>query len=146
MPEPRIIDEVATAAGAGGGIGAVLLAGRYLINWFTGRIDRRQEALDAQDSKIDLEWQQLREELKAANLEMKRRVDQIEQQNNALRYAFQHVAGALVKVDPTNPALARAEHVLAQAFPLDLSFMVDRAELALDRDAAQREHDKETRE
>lgn len=144
MPEPSILDQAVSGASAGGGIGAVLLGGRWLINWITGRHDRRQDALDAQDSKIDLEWQKLREEMKADNAKTKQRLDAIDAQNQVLRLAVQHAVAALVKVDPDNPALARIEHMLAQAFPLDLSFAVDRAEIALARDAAQ--HPKETKE
>jgi len=125
MSEDRLIDGAVTAAAGGGGFAGAFLALRWLVNWLTGRMDRRQALLDQQDARIDQEWKQIRDE-------MKERLDKIETQNGALRVAFHHVAGALVRVDPSNPALLLAEQILAQAFPLDLNALAAQAGAAID--------------
>ena len=136
MHEPKLIGDVLSAGSAGAGIGTAFLIGRWVITWLTARFDRRQAVLDAQDGQIDQEWSALREELKRDKAEMKKHLTRIERQSEALRFSFHHVAAALMKVDPHNPALAQAEQLLAQAFPLDLRFATDRAEIALGQEAA----------
>jgi len=136
MHEPKMIDDVLSAGSAGAGIGTAFFLGRWIITWFTARFDRRQAVLDAQDGQIDQEWSELREELKRDKAEMKKHLTRIERQNEALRFSFHHVAAALMKVDPLNPALALAEQLLTQAFPLDLRFTAERAAFALDQDEA----------
>ncbi|RSU21195.1 hypothetical protein [Sphingomonas koreensis] len=132
MPtEPTILEEGAKIASAGVGVGGGFFALRWLVGWLTGRMDRRQEVLDAQEGSIDQEWKDLREELKRDNADLKRRMDSVETQNSALRRAFNHVAGALIRIDPLNAALAQADQMLTQAFPLDFSLTTERAEAAL---------------
>ncbi|NIJ18482.1 hypothetical protein FHS95_000151 [Sphingomonas naasensis] len=131
VSDPGILDEAVTAAATGSGVGGGFFALRWLVQWLTGRLDKRQALLDAQDERVDREWQKIREKVEA-------RLDKVELQNEALRFAFHHVAAALIKVDPTNPALAQAEQMLSAAFPLDLRLMTDRAEIALARDELER--------
>ena len=59
----------------------------------------------------------------------------MEKQGRALRMSFEHVAGALIRVDPDNPALAVVDKILAQAFPDDFTLAAYRAEAALDASA-----------
>src|SRR3546814_15748680 len=62
MSEPKgVVDTAVAAASAGGGFAGVLLASRWLLNWITGRYDKRAERIDAQDEKVDLQWQAIRE-------------------------------------------------------------------------------------
>lgn len=138
MADPGILDEAVTAAATGTGVGGGFFALRWLVLWLTGRLDKRQALLDAQDERVDREWQTIREELKAKNAALDQRLDQIEQQNNALRFAFQHVAGALVRIDPKNEALIIADRILAAAFPADFSLGVAMAGAALDEDDRRR--------
>jgi hypothetical protein len=138
MSDPNLYDDAVSAASAGGGFATALLAGRWLINWFTARMDRKQALLDAQEVKTDLEWQAIREELRADNTEMKRRIAVIERQTDALRYSFHRVAGELTRIDPQNPALQEVDRVLSQAFPIDFSMLAERAGAAIDLADAQR--------
>jgi len=103
---------------------------RWIIGWLTARHDRRESNLERQEGSIDEQWRALREELNRDRAEVRReaaaiksRVAAMERQNEALRYAFHHVAGALIRLDPTNPALAQAEQMLARAFPLDFTLL-----------------------
>lgn len=132
VTEPFVEDAVqigASAAGLGGGFYAI----RWLILWLTGRADRRQDSLDQQDERIDREWQKIREKIEI-------RMEKVERQNEALRFAFHHVAGALVRIDPRNPALRQAEQVLEQAFPIDFGLMAERAEAALAKEEERHDH------
>lgn len=127
MPtEPTLLEESiqigSAAAGAGGGF--FLL--RWVFDRVVARLDRRQANLDAQDERVDREWQKIREKVE-------QRLDRVERQNEALRFAFHHVAGALIRIDPQNPALAQAEQMLAQAFPIDFALLGERAGAALDK-------------
>lgn len=128
MSEPKLLDDAVSAAATGGGMGAAFFVLRWLWMAVTGRLDRREARIDAQDEKLDMEWQAIREEMKG-------RLDKIERQNEALRYAFHHVAGALIRLDPQNPALAQAEQMLAAAFPVDFRLLAEQAGAALDKNA-----------
>lgn len=125
VPHQSIVESLARMAAGGLGVGGGWFMLRWVIDKITARLDRRQQQLDIQDEKLDQEWKAIREELKL-------RVDKIEKQNEALRFAFHHVAGALIRIDPQNPALKQAEQLLAQAFPIDLTLLADRAAAALD--------------
>lgn len=125
-----VLDNAVQVAAGGAGAGGGFFALRWLVNWFTGRLERREELLDKQDERVDREWQKLREELKADNEAMKLRLAEIGRQNEAIRFAFHHVAAALIKVDPKNPALIQAEQMLAKAFPVDFGMMLDRIDAA----------------
>lgn len=48
-------DAVKIASG-GGGFAAVLLFGRWIINWLTGRYDKVQSRLDEEARRIDERW------------------------------------------------------------------------------------------
>lgn len=125
MNEPTLLEESVKVASGAAGAGGGFFALRWLIGWLTGRMDRRQTLLDAQDERVDREWQKIRERVET-------RLDKVEQQNEALRFAFHHVAGALIRIDPQNPALAQAEQMLAQAFPIDFTILTAQAEAALE--------------
>ncbi len=137
MPEPKLVEEVASAAGSavgwGGGFGAAFFIFRWFVRWWTERLDKRQANLDAQEQRADDEWRKIRQELRDELDDARAWRARLETQNNTWRAVFHHVATALIKVDPRNPALIEAEQVLAQAFPLDLSLLAERAEAALDR-------------
>lgn len=47
---------LAKFASGGGGFAAVLLFGRWLVNWLTGRHDRREARLDAKSQEVDQRW------------------------------------------------------------------------------------------
>src|SRR3546814_5269209 len=70
MAEPNgVVDTAVAAASAGGGFAGVLLASRWLLNWITGRYDKRAERIDAQDEKVDLQWQAIRSEEHTSELQ-----------------------------------------------------------------------------
>ncbi len=129
MSDDTFVESAVQAAASGGGFAGVFLFLRWAVAVLTGRADKREQKLDAQDARLDAEWKQIRED-------MKRRLERIEKQNEALRFAFHHVAGALIRVDPNNPALAQAETLLNQAFPVDFRLIAERAGAALDLGAA----------
>ena len=56
MANENLLEDMAKIASGGGGFAAVLVAGRWLINWATGRYDRVQARLDAQAAEIDARW------------------------------------------------------------------------------------------
>lgn len=125
VSEPTLLEEGVQIASAGVGVGGGFFALRWLVGWLTGRMDRRQLLLDAQDERVDREWQKIRERVEE-------RLGKVERQNEALRFAFHHVAGALIRIDPQNPALAQAEQMLSQAFPVDFTLLAERAGSAVD--------------
>jgi len=130
LAEPGLIDDVASAGAFGASGGGVFFILRWLWLAVTGRLDRREARLDALDVKVDLEWQKIREELQG-------RLGKLEQQNEALRFAFHHVSVELIRHAPESPALRIAQQLLSQAFPIDLNDLAYRAEEALARNAAQ---------
>ncbi|MBY8826129.1 hypothetical protein [Sphingomonas colocasiae] len=130
MDDGGIVDNAVQIAAGGAGAGGGFYAIRWFFQWITGRLDRRQDLLDAQDQRVDREWQAIREELKADNDRMKARLEAISRQNEAIRFAFHHVAAALIRIDPKNPALIQAEQMLAKAFPVDFGMMLDRIDAA----------------
>lgn len=130
MADPTL-DSAIAAASAGGGFASVLLAGRWLIGWLTGRHEARANRLDAQEAKIDLEWQEIREQQDARIDDLTLRLKKIERDVHVMLLAYQHVSGALIRIDPQNEALDRAGAILRAVFPIDLSTAVARAEAAL---------------
>lgn len=119
-------ERVADAVAAGSGLGGVLLFGRWAINWFTNRVDKRQAQLDAEHDALDMSWKDYR-------LHLERRMSAMETQNVALRLSFQHATAALMRHDPADPALAIIERIMAQAFPMDFGVVTSLAEAGLDR-------------
>ncbi|QNQ09238.1 hypothetical protein [Sphingomonas alpina] len=119
------LDEIKAAASFGGGLGVTLYFLRWLVNWITGRLDKRAAQLDAEHASLDGSW-------KGYRLTLEQRVARLEGQNRALSVCFQHVSAALIRIDPANPALQRAEQIMAAAFPMDFSLAVQRAGAALD--------------
>lgn len=95
------------------------------IRWLLGFVDRREkrraERLDAEEDALDQGWSAYRRRMEARLASLEQRDTERQRQNYALRLAFEHVAGALIRFDPANPALRRAEQLLEQAFPIDLA-------------------------
>jgi hypothetical protein len=129
MSDPSTIDDLKTAAAAGGSFGGAFFALRWLVNWVTRRLDRRQERLDAEHDALDMGWKEYR-------LHTEKRLASVEKQNRALHLAFQHVSAALIRAEPQNPALAIAERIMATAFPDDFSLSAAMAAGAIDRTEA----------
>ena len=121
--------QVATAA-AGGGAGAAIVW--KLIGWLTQWSERKAARLDAQEVRADQEWRQIREDIKDQLKTALVRIEKMETQNTALRRAFNHVAGALIRIDPRHPALTQADQIMGTAFPFDFELSTARAESALD--------------
>ncbi|MCJ8159902.1 hypothetical protein [Sphingomonas sp. LaA6.9] len=115
---------VAAGGSAGAVFGAVFFALRWFVNWIAERHDKRQASLDAEHAELDQSW-------KSYRLVLERELGTIKRELNAVRFAFQRVSAALIEVDPTNPAIAEAAHIMAIAFPADFSLDVARAEAAL---------------
>lgn len=132
MAEPSgIVEGAVNAASAGGGFAGVLLAGRWLLNWLTGRFDKRQEMLDAQDARVDQEWRAIRESmraeidaLKAAKAVFERRLTTAEGliATQTVRLGQQEFVLKLViteldRVDPGNAVAKQAKILLEQVQP-----------------------------
>jgi hypothetical protein len=133
VAEPNgLLDDAVTAVIGGGSTGGVFFALRRAWLQFTGRTDRKQALIDAQEAKVDREWETIRENLKKERQQDKERLDRIERQNEALRFAFHHVAAALIRIDPQNPVLSQAEHMLSTAFPIDFRLLAEQAGRAVD--------------
>ena len=88
------------------GVTAALAAVGKGIQWLFSRADRREAR------------QQKREDDYVAKIEQ--RLGAVEKTMGELWTCFGLVANALHNLDPLNPALARAAHILGDAFPIDL--------------------------
>lgn len=86
--------------------------------WMLGHADRRdarrQARLDDEEEKLDQGWSAYRRRIEE-------RLITVERQNYGLRLAFEHVFGALIRVDPQNPAIGRAGDLLERAFPIEIA-------------------------
>ena len=138
MSDPGILDEAVTAAAAGTGVGGGFFAFRWLIQWLTGRLDKRQAQLDAEHDALDMSWKDYRLLLERDRQDLRATMGKIEAQNRALRTAFEHVTGALIRIDPKNEALVIADRILSSAFPADFSVGLAMAAAALDEDDRRR--------
>jgi len=138
VSDPGILDEAVTAAAAGTGVGGGFFALRWLIQWLTGRLDKRQAQLDAEHDALDMSWKDYRLLLERDRQDLRATMGKIEAQNRALRTAFEHVTGALIRIDPKNEALVIADRILSSAFPADFSVGLAMAAAALDEDDRRR--------
>jgi hypothetical protein len=125
MPSPDL-EGIAEMAVGGGSVGGGFFALRWLVNWLTMRADKRQAQLDHEHSALDMSWKEYRLFLEA-------RMKRLETQNEALRLAFQHATAALIRHDPSDPALLVIERIMARAFPLDFGVVTTLAEAGLER-------------
>lgn len=117
---------------AGGGTVAASGFGVWrLLLWLTNRFDKRQAQLDAGQNALDMSWKAYRLFLEQERQELRQRMDTMEGQNRALRLAFEHVAGGLIRIDPAHPSLHMAERLLHSAFGDDLTVLAARAEAAV---------------
>jgi len=82
MADQSIIDEMVKygSGGMGVGIGGVgAIAGlRWFVTWLTGRLDAKQQRIDAEDHELDLKWKAYREAIET-------RLGKVEDDNLALR-------------------------------------------------------------
>lgn len=131
MDESALAKDVAQAAAGGFSLGTGLFFVRWLVQVATKWSERREARLTAKEDRADREWQKIREEIKQQLADALKRVGTVERQNLALRRAFNHVAGALIRLDPQHAALAEADQLLAASFPVDFDLAVARAEGAL---------------
>jgi hypothetical protein len=133
VADQSAIELAVTAAATGSGAGGGFFVLKWLLQWLTGRADKRQAQLDAEHAALDMSWKDYRLLLERDRQELQLRMSTMEKQGRALRLSFEHVAGALIRLDPHNPALAIVDKILATAFPDDFSLAAYRAEAALDR-------------
>ncbi|WP_088183568.1 hypothetical protein [Sphingobium sp. Z007] len=133
MDDTGIATDVAKVAAGSFSAGGGFFALRWIVGVITRWSERRAARLDAQEERADREWQQIREEIKQQLADALKRVGTVERQNLALRRAFNHVAGALLRIEPKHTALAEADHLLAASFPVDFDLAMARAEAALDQ-------------
>ena len=131
MDESALASDVAQAAAGGFSLGTGFFAVRWLVQIVTRWSERREARLNAQEDRADREWQNIREEIKQQLADANKRLGTVERQNVALRRAFNHVAGALIRLDPQHAALAEADQLLASSFPVDFDLTAARAEGAL---------------
>lgn len=121
MNEGSLVDTAVNAASAGAGVGGGFFVFRWFFGLWTRRLERREDQLDKQETKIDGEWATIREEMRGRLTALEAQAERHAEQNTALRLAFEIVAGELRARDPHNMALTRAEQILAVAFPLTLN-------------------------
>lgn len=88
--------------------------GRWLIGHADRREKRRQDRLDAEEEKLGKGWSAYYKRIEA-------RLEMVERQNYGFRLAFEHVAGALIRIDPQNPALVIAGRLLERAIPIEVA-------------------------
>lgn len=132
----NIGERLEQAAVAGGSFGGVVFALRWIVMWFTARVDRREAQLDAEHNALDLGWKDYRLLIEARNRMLEDRLGAIERQSRAAYTSFQHVASALIQIDPDNEALVRAGKIMAAAFPDDFTLATAMAAGVLDREEA----------
>jgi hypothetical protein len=130
------IEPLKEAASLGAGGGAAFFALRWVVVWVTARLDRRQAQIDAEEAALAMSWKDYRIFLEQRQQLMETEMKQLSNGNKALRLAFEHVATALIRIDPQNPALERAGKIMAEAFPLDFTFPLQMAGGALDKEDA----------
>lgn len=133
MSDAASLDTLKDAIGVGVGGGGTFYALRWIMTWLAGRADKRQAALDDEHAALDMSWKDYRLFLERERRHLAERVEVVERQGRAAFLAFQHVAAALIRHDPQDPALQTADRIMASAFPLDFSVSMARAGGALDQ-------------
>lgn len=119
-------------------LGALGGAGKWLFDWLERREQRRidqeqrreddraaklqkwHDELDARETRLDTE-----RETHLARIE--RRMEQMENELDALRNAYRLATAALRAIDPGNSALRMADELLRAAFPINSSTPPDMA-------------------
>lgn len=91
---------------------------QWLLNWKDARENTRSAKLDRWHRELLAREAHLAREQTAYQQRIEDRLEVIDTQNQALRIAFDLVAGKLRKVAPEDAALVQAEQLLAAAFPL----------------------------
>lgn len=64
MAEPGLIDEAVKwgtgGIGVGSGLAIIAVSVRWMVNFVFGRIDQRQNRIDAEDAELDQKWRAYR--------------------------------------------------------------------------------------
>lgn len=118
MPDTHLPFEtvtIGTVLSGSGVLGIVALLIRQWGPW-------RKQASDERES----DFKRLRDDI----VRLENRLDTTERQNRALRMAFEHAVGALIRTDPANPALKIIDRIMAEAFPTDFSMPIARIDAA----------------
>lgn len=137
MPDPSGVSP-GEIGGVTAGVIALLVAFghglKWLLNWNDARAHTRSAKLDIWQAELTKREWKLDEDREAYHDKVEKRLEEIDAQNQALRIAFDLVAAPLRFLDPTNPALARAEQILHAAFPLVPRIAKDMSETLGDLD------------
>jgi len=60
---PSVLSQLPAFVAMGGGAGGGFYGLKWFIQWVTGRLDKRQEALDGQQNALNAAWAQYRHDL-----------------------------------------------------------------------------------
>jgi hypothetical protein len=91
---------------------------KWIAGWRERQATSRAGKLEAWHKELERREAKLDQQQQTYQARIEQRLAALESENNALRLAFELVAGPLRAVDPTNQALAKAEQLLTAAFPL----------------------------
>ena len=114
MSDPGILDEAVTAAATGTGVGGGFFALRWLVQWLTGRLDKRQAQLDAEHDALDMSWKDYRILLEKDRQETRARMEKIDEQNGVREY---QVLGPGEKPSPPPSAGTMGGHATTSTRP-----------------------------
>lgn len=113
---------VALLAAVGGGL-------RWLLNWSERRLESRAVKLQRWHDELTLRETRLDAERENEIRDIRLQLEQVRGEHRALFQAYHLIAGALVKLDPSNPALRAASRLLSTAFKVDPGIPDDMADL-----------------
>jgi hypothetical protein len=113
----------------GGGI-------RWLLSWAREGSVSRDAKLNKWHEELTEREHAITEQEREFQDRIERRLETLESENAALRQAFTLLSATLRQHDPANPALTRAEAILAAAFPIPLGVPADMVEQLREVDRA----------
>lgn len=89
----EFLDGLAQTAAGGGGFAAVLLFARWLLDWLTGRHDRREDLLEKKDSALDERWSKYTKKIEERCEKMEAEVEECHRHKHDLEIRIARLEG-----------------------------------------------------
>lgn len=87
------MDGIVRTAAGGGGFAAVLLFVRWLLDWLTGRHDRREDALERKDTALDERWAKYTKKIEERCDKLEAEVEECHQHKHDLEIRIARLEG-----------------------------------------------------
>lgn len=110
---------LAKFAAGGGGFAAVLAFARWLVNWLTGRHDRREDLIEQKDAALDERWAKYTKKLEDRCEKLEARQERMEAEVEECHQSKRELERRMAKLEGFDQGLGERRQEEQRAQSLD---------------------------